>query len=482
MWELFVGIVYIIICPFTKVEESFNMHGIYDIVNGSIIWDHEIYPGPIHRTFIGNAIIGIFGYIPCNILKILYQGPYIGIIQQTLIRIMLYLINVMVLEIYSNRLLTYKANFLLITFTQFHLPFYLSRTIPNTFAFPLVLLGLTDWISSLYDSKYTRNAVRLVIYASVIFRCEIGVLLLAILMFEKLQSRPILNYAAIIVYDALVAISITVLIDSWFWDTLTWPELSGFVYNVLFNKSLNWGAQPFYQYGVEIIKICNIALLFLPFAFHNHLAYKLLFLSAFVISVMSILKHKEWRFIMYVIPLINSIAAIGMHRLYSIIGKIVYLVPVCQFLLSLLFVYISSLNYAGGYASISYASQTQIENPYQLWSNAFYDVISPSQYPNSSIYIDFGTKQMGATLFVYPLYEKPDARDAKPPYHVGIRSSELDIDRINESEEILASDYLLTTAKLDHVAEWCIKGYSKISWNCRNLVCVDNKTCLFKIS
>ena len=45
---LFVGIIYIILCPFTKVEESFNMQASHDIMFESTNlenYDHLLYPG-----------------------------------------------------------------------------------------------------------------------------------------------------------------------------------------------------------------------------------------------------------------------------------------------------------------------------------------------------------------------------------------------------------------------------------------------------
>ena len=480
---LLLGILYIFICPFTKVEESFNMHAIFDIVNNSSTWDHHIYPGPVHRTFVGNLILGILAYVPCNAVRLFYNGIYLGIIQQTIVRITLYLVNIFILHIFSNRLLPVKSNFLLITGTQFHLPYYLSRTIPNSFAFPLVMLGLTDWISSLYDAKYTRNAIRLIIYAAVILRCEAGSLLLCVLLLNKIQNRPTLVFAGIIIYDITIAMAITIVTDSYFWGVLTWPELSGFVYNVVFNKSSNWGSSPFYQYAIEVAKICNVSLLLIPFSFNKQISFKIIFFILFVLVLMSFVSHKEWRFIMYLFPLINALSAIGMQQVHDKLGKygkFVYFVPMGQFLVSVVFVYISSFNYPGGYAGISFAANKVIQTPIQLWKNVAFDILSPAKQIDKTVWIDFGTKQTGTTLFVYPKYEKIDIKDIQPPFYLSWNAWDLEIERINVPDAKLEAEFILTTEsnKLNKI--WCIKGLSSVGLKCPWLVCTDYKSCLYE--
>ena len=50
-----------------------------------------------------------------------------------------------------------------ITAAQFHLPFYMSRTLPNTFATALACLALGDWVSGLHP----RRAIALLVFGTV---------------------------------------------------------------------------------------------------------------------------------------------------------------------------------------------------------------------------------------------------------------------------------------------------------------------------
>lgn len=53
--------------------------------------------------------------------------------------------------------------FLLITAIQFHLPFYMSRTLPNTFATAVLGFALADWM----DARHPRRLVSLLVFATV---------------------------------------------------------------------------------------------------------------------------------------------------------------------------------------------------------------------------------------------------------------------------------------------------------------------------
>ena len=79
----------------------------------------------------------------------------------------------------------YAANYLkVVSAVQFHLPFYMSRPLPNTFALALVLRGLAGWLRGDHTTL-----INWMVPAVVIFRAELLVLLGPIMLAELLTRR-----------------------------------------------------------------------------------------------------------------------------------------------------------------------------------------------------------------------------------------------------------------------------------------------------
>ena len=131
----------------------------------------------------------------------------------------------------------------------------------------------------------------------------------------------------------------SLVIDSYFWQTpWMWPEGSVFYFNAILGKSVEWGVRisliyqhdhhrrtlmiiflsvnqvsPFHTYFTVFIPKLLVASLPLSiFALivdertRMYIAPIIIFVAGF-----SLLGHKEWRFIVYVVPVFNLCAAVG---------------------------------------------------------------------------------------------------------------------------------------------------------------------------
>lgn len=145
-------IIHILVAPYTKVEESFNIQATHDIINygtptSSVSqklrhhYDHFTFPGAVPRTFVGAVLLA-----GTSQSIVALTGPAYA---QLVVRTVLGLFN-------AACLLHFKRNvgkafgkgverwYVLLQASQFHVLYYAGRTLPNMFAFGLSmsLLGL----------------------------------------------------------------------------------------------------------------------------------------------------------------------------------------------------------------------------------------------------------------------------------------------------------------------------------------------------
>jgi alpha-1,6-mannosyltransferase len=141
-------IIHLLVAPYTKVEESFNIQAIHDIINYGLPtenitaylsqnYDHFSFPGAVPRTFVG--AIALSNLFPPN-----FVGSAYG---QTVVRAVLGLFNAIALVIFKDGLESaYGKNtgrwYALLQMSQFHVIYYASRTLPNMFAFGLSMSSL----------------------------------------------------------------------------------------------------------------------------------------------------------------------------------------------------------------------------------------------------------------------------------------------------------------------------------------------------
>jgi alpha-1,6-mannosyltransferase len=211
-------------------------------------------------------------------------------------------------------------------------------------------------------------AIYLFVFAGVVFRAEVALLLFTQLAIEMLQSRITLGTIMPAgIKSAILALAISVPIDSYLWRRPVWPELAGFYYNAIQGKSSDWGVSPYSHYMTSILPklllnpIIPIVLLPLGFALPatNQLTLNLITPSLLFISIYSLQPHKEARFIIYVIPPLIAAASLSAtyiwkQRMKSLLYRLASLLIIfsiaASFAASTTMLLISSLNYPGGSA------------------------------------------------------------------------------------------------------------------------------------
>lgn len=384
----FVIILHLSFAPFTKVEESFNLQAIHDILKYGICdlshYDHINFPGAVPRTFIAALVISAITW-PLKFVWLLFNDTVDGLPIQFMVRLTIGMTNAFGL-IYLKSCLqnlmrdktiaeqekdkTDKVNtfstagnwFIVCCLSSFHLMFYSSRPLPNFIVtLPLVNVAL-GWI--LLDQ--INWGVCLLAFVAVIFRLEvaamcIGVALMAI-WYKKLTWFNAIKFGLM---GAFLGVGISISVDSYFWSDYTLPELDAFIFNVLSGNSKQWGVEPIYAYFTNYLR-----LLFLPptFLLLNYLGFnmapdnvKIITLASyFHILILSFQPHKEWRFIVYSIPTILILGSIGASYIWENVkvqslkqALMIFILPfslVVSFVCSMFFLKVSSMNYPGGHA------------------------------------------------------------------------------------------------------------------------------------
>jgi len=204
------------------------------------------------------------------------------------------------------------------------------------------------------------TAISLLVFTSVVFRSEVALLLAPIAIHAMLFSVPLFRVVKTGTMSAAVSIGLTILVDSYFWGQYPlWPELYGVYFNVYQGKSSEWGVSPFYAYFlVHMPKLFLSSTFLIPIGFlaDSRMDVLVVHTLSFVMCL-SFLGHKEWRFIIYVVPLLNIAAARGARTLVSLpkgilFGRLCF--AACVLMLfansgyTLLYAHMAVENYPGG--------------------------------------------------------------------------------------------------------------------------------------
>jgi len=341
--------------------------------------------------------------------------------------------------------------YLLITASQFHIPFYSSRLLPNTFALILTTHAYTEW----FNGRPDRTAVYLV-FTTAIFRCDVLLLLFTVGLTMLIRRELHIVQALIIGITAgIIGVLITAPVDSLLWQRLVWPEFEVWWFNAVDNRSSEWGVMPFHWYFSNALPKGILLTLFLvPLAFLNltgwvkerasnitvidHTLLHFFIPTLGFVVLYSFLPHKEMRFIFPALPMFNACAAYGLCKLHAmavtarkgagwrfiskglhVCGLIAVFVTMVG---SLLFLRLSMENYPGG------AALEHLKNHFAATAE-----ISTQQAPkweDVHVHIDVAAATTGVSLFgqrsitnLYPIqmsksgYEaENDAKDSFRSY------------------------------------------------------------------
>ncbi|CAD6641643.1 XXYS1_4_G0014900.mRNA.1.CDS.1 [Saccharomyces cerevisiae] len=412
---------HLIQAPFTKVEESFNIQAIHDILTYSVFdisqYDHLKFPGVVPRTFVGAVIIAMLSRPYLYLSSLIQTSRPTSIDVQLVVRGIVGLTNGLSFIYLKNCLqdmfdeITKKKKeenedkdiyiydsvgtwFLLFLIGSFHLMFYSTRTLPNfVMTLPLTNVALGWVLLGRYNAAIFLSAL-----VAIVFRLEVSALSAGIALFSVIFKKiSLFDAIKFGIFGLGLGSAIGITVDSYFWQEWCLPEVDGFLFNVVAGYASKWGVEPVTAYFTHYLRM-----MFMPptVLLLNYFGYKLApaklkivsLASLFHIIVLSFQPHKEWRFIIYAVPSIMLLGATGAAHLWEnmkvkkitnvLCLAILPLSIMTSFFISMAFLYISRINYPGGEALTS-----------------FNDMIVEKNITNATVHVSIPPCMTGVTLF-----------------------------------------------------------------------------------
>ncbi|KAK6918670.1 GPI mannosyltransferase [Dillenia turbinata] len=352
---------YVFMVPYTKVEESFNIQAMHDILyhrHHLQNYDHFQFPGVVPRTFIGALVVSTLASPIILVLSFLGAPKVYSLIAVRMVLggIILSTLRFFRVQIKDKFGHLVEAFFVMLTAIQFHILFYCSRPLPNILALALVNMAYGFWLKGRF---YT--SLNFLIVATIVFRCDLllflGPLGSLLLLTKAISIWGAVKYCA---GTAFLCIGVTTLIDSIMWKRLMWPEFEVFWFNSVLNRSSEWGTYPFHWYFTSALPRSLLAAypLFPLGVILERRILPYILPALFFVVLYSKLPHKELRFIIASVPIFNLAAAVAASRVYNnrkkSFWRLIYLMMLGAVLISLgctIITFVASYeNYPSGYA------------------------------------------------------------------------------------------------------------------------------------
>ncbi|KAA0156994.1 hypothetical protein FNF28_06561 [Cafeteria roenbergensis] len=249
--------------PYSKVEESFNTQAAHDLLfwfGDAAEYDHHAFPGVVPRTFLGSIGLAAMA-APASLVTQVLGWPRLS--SQLAVRVCM-AVAVWAALVQLARALRRREGsaasrvFLLALASAPHLPFYASRTLPNTFAMAACAVATALWVDSSHladwdDASLTSLwwACAWFVASTMWFRCDTLVMLAPALLSALLAGRVgflrLSGWGLVLGAGALL---VTVVVDSALWGRWLWPEGSVFLFNAVQNRSSEWGTSPWHCWAL----------------------------------------------------------------------------------------------------------------------------------------------------------------------------------------------------------------------------------------
>ncbi|CAI0548373.1 unnamed protein product [Linum tenue] len=320
---------YVLMAPYTKVEESFNIQAMHDILfhrHHLDNYDHLEFPGVVPRTFIGAFLISTLASPLVFAMRLLQFPKLYALIAVRLALGSVTLGTFRFFRIQVRQKFGHQVEGFLVVVTafQFHLLFYSTRGLPNILALGGVNLAYGYWLKQKYYVS-----LNCLIFVAIVFRCDmlllIGPLGLQLLLIFFLKSSDQicfsfwlgLNTASALRYYRLVLpCPLTPLCGKdYCGQNLKYSGSTLFLTEALNGVYPSW--TEILCFIFRLMEACSLDLGDrLGVVLDRRVRYFVLPVVLFIL-LYSKLPHKELRFIISSVPMFNLSAAVAASRMYS---------------------------------------------------------------------------------------------------------------------------------------------------------------------